>query len=332
MAPAAVPEIAREEAAPPAAAAQSARPAQPPPPSACRLALTETVAIAPSIADIEGENGCGGVDLVRLEAVVLEDRGRVPLKPAAILRCDMASAVAEWVRSDVTALAQGLGTRVSGLDNFNSYECRGRNRVKGAKVSEHGRGNALDLRAVNFANGQSLALTEAAAPRAPREAVRVSMCTRFNTVLGPGSDGYHEDHIHIDLAPRRNNYKICHWEVRDEVPVAAPLLPVSRPDGAPPREVAAAEPGAVAPEAEPKPEPAPEVAVTAIPPMPQARPKQEAVPKPQAQPRQQTAAQRSEAKPGAALVLAPAPAAKPKPRVRKRRAQSGPVMPWDFLR
>jgi hypothetical protein len=57
-------------------------------------------------------------------------------------------------------------------------------------------------------------------------------------VLGPGSDGYHEDHIHLDLMERRNNYKICQWDVWDPLPQIAPLLPAERPDEAPPREVA----------------------------------------------------------------------------------------------
>ena len=45
--------------------------------------------------------------------------------------------------------------------------------------------------------------------------MRKSVCTRFTTVLGPGSDGYHEDHIHIDLAERRSGYRICQWDIRD---------------------------------------------------------------------------------------------------------------------
>jgi hypothetical protein len=57
-------------------------------------------------------------------------------------------------------------------------------------------------------------------------------------VLGPGSDGYHEDHIHLDLMQRHNNYKICEWNVWDSLPQIAPLLPAARPDDAPPREVA----------------------------------------------------------------------------------------------
>src|ERR1700736_1830292 len=211
----------------------------PPPPSACRLALTEEIAIAPSIPDIHGAGGCGGEDLVRLEAVVLPDKHRVSLKPAAILRCAMASAIADWIRSDVAPLAAGLGSVISDLDNFDSFECRGRNRVAGAQLSEHGRANALDVRAIKLANGQSIALTDRATPREQRESVLRSVCARFSTVLGPGSDGYHEDHIHLDLIERRNNFKICQWSVWDPLPQIAPMLPAERPDEAPPREVAA---------------------------------------------------------------------------------------------
>ena len=85
-------------------AAEQAAPA-PPPPSACRLALTDAIAIAPSIPDIKGAGGCGGEDLVRLEAVVLPDKRRVSVKPAAILRCAMASAIADWIRTDMAPLA-----------------------------------------------------------------------------------------------------------------------------------------------------------------------------------------------------------------------------------
>jgi hypothetical protein len=217
---------------------QQAAPA-PRPPSACRLALSEEIAIAPSIPDIHGPGGCGGEDLVRLEAVVLSDQRRVSVKPAAILRCTMASAITDWIRTDMAPLASSLGTVITDLDNFDSFECRGRNRVVGAKLSEHGHANALDVRALKLANGQSIALTERTTPREQRESVLRSVCARFSTVLGPGSDGYHEDHIHLDLIERRNNYKICQWDVWDPLPRIAPLLPAERPDEAPPREVAA---------------------------------------------------------------------------------------------
>jgi hypothetical protein len=203
--------------------------------SACRLALTENIAIAPSIPPIKGPGGCGGEDLVRLEAIVLSPAQRVAVKPAAILRCTMAAAVADWVRTDIAPLAVSLGTTISELDNFDSFECRGRNRVRGAKLSEHGLANALDVRGLKFANGNSLSLTDRAAPREIREKVLASVCARFTTVLGPGSDWYHEDHIHLDLAQRRNNFKLCQWGVYDPLPEIAPLMPAERPEEAPPR-------------------------------------------------------------------------------------------------
>jgi hypothetical protein len=211
----------------------------PPLPSACRWALTDEVAIAPSIPDIHGPGGCGGEDLVRLEAVVLPDKRLVSVKPAAILRCGMASEIADWIRTDIAPLAAKLGSVVSDLDNFDSYECRGRNRVVGAPLSEHGLANALDVRSVRLADGQSISLTDRTVSRGLRESVRQSVCARFSTVLGPGSDWYHEDHIHLDLMERRSSYKTCQWDVLDPLPRIAPLLPLARPREAPPREVAA---------------------------------------------------------------------------------------------
>jgi hypothetical protein len=227
-----------------AAPAEADRPAEQaapaaPQPSACRLALTEEIAIAPSIPDIHGPGGCGGEDLVRLEAVVLGDKHRVAVSPAATLRCTMASAIADWIRTDMAPLAQDLGSVVSGLDNLDSYECRTFNSVAGAHLSEHGRANALDVRALILANGQSISLTDRSVSREVRERVLHSVCTRFTTVLGPGSDWYHEEHIHLDLMERRNDYRICQWNVLDPLPQIAPLLPAERPDDAPPREAAA---------------------------------------------------------------------------------------------
>jgi hypothetical protein len=260
--PAAAPAIEADQPAdgkqPPAEADRPAEQAAPAPaptphqPSACRLALSEAIAIAPSIPDIHGAGGCGGEDLVRLEAVVLPDKHVVAVKPAATLRCTMASAIADWVRTDVAQLAVSVGSVVTDLDNFDSFECRGRNRVVGALLSEHGRANALDVRSFRLADGRSISLTDRTVSRDVRERVLHSVCARFSTVLGPGSDWYHEDHIHLDLMARRNDYKICQWNVWDPLPPVAPLLPAARPDDAPQRE--AAKSGAAKPDAASDPE------------------------------------------------------------------------------
>jgi len=181
---------------------------------------------------------------VRLEAVVLSDRRQVAIRPPAILRCEMASAVADWVRTDMSKLAKGLGSGIAELDNFDSFECRGRNRIAGARLSEHGRANALDVRSFALANGRAMSFADRTVPREVRETVLRSVCARFTTVLGPGSDGYHEDHIHLDLMERRNGYRICQWDIWDPLPQIAPMLPAPRPEDAPPREVAAKPEGA----------------------------------------------------------------------------------------
>jgi hypothetical protein len=283
----------------PAAPVAETRPAEPPPPSACRVALDDSIAIAPSVPDIKGPGACGGTDMVHLEAVILPDKTRVPLKPGGTMRCTMATAIADWIRTDMAPLAAGLGTRLSELDNFDSFDCRGRNRVVGAKMSEHGRANALDVRGLKLANGQTIALTDRTTPREQREKVLQSVCARFSTVLGPGSDGYHEDHIHLDLAERRGNYKICQWNVWDPLPQVAPLLPAVRPDEAPPREVADKGDGKGDGRTEAAPAPA--------------------------------AAEQSSAAEPVAEQVAPEPdhPVKPKPKPRKRRASPSP---FSFLR
>jgi hypothetical protein len=191
-------------------------------PSACRLRLTSALAVAPSLPPITGPGECGAPDVVRLEAVVLADHSRVPLNPPATLRCTMAEAVAHWVREEAVPRALDLGSPLLAIQNFDSFDCRGRNRIAGAIISEHGKGNALDIKGLKLADGRLIHLTDPKISHGYRDGMRTSVCGRFTTVLGPGSDGYHEDHIHVDLAVRRNGFRLCHWEVRD--PKSAPAV------------------------------------------------------------------------------------------------------------
>jgi len=187
--------------------------ASPAPPSVCELRLAK-VAVFKPLPVLIGPGECGAAEAVQLIAVILPDQTRVPLAPAATLRCPMAEEIAHWTREDVAPAATKLGAPLRGLDNYDSYECRGRNRVRGATLSEHGRANALDVRGFKLANGRMVGLTDVNVPKDWRDGIKASVCARFSTVLGPGSDGAHEEHIHLDLAERHNNYKICEWDVR----------------------------------------------------------------------------------------------------------------------
>lgn len=202
-------------------------------PSACQLRLTSDLAVLEPLPPIIGPGECGAVDVVRLDAIVLPDHTKVAVMPPATLRCVMAEAVVHWVREEVAPAAGQLRAPLRGLENYDSFECRGRNRVAGAKISEHGYANALDVKSLKLADGAVIGPTDVNVERSFRESLRQSACARFTTVLGPGSDGYHENHIHIDLAERRNGYRICHWDVRDPQPpkseTIAEDVPLPRP-------------------------------------------------------------------------------------------------------
>jgi hypothetical protein len=190
--------------------------AAPPAPSACQLRLGK-IATFQALPVLIGPGECGATDAVILQTITLSDQDRLTVSPPATLRCPMAEEVAHWVREDVAPSVAKLGAPLRGLDNFDSYECRGRNRVRGATLSEHGRADALDVRLFKLADGRELTLTDIHVNKDWREQMKATVCARFSTVLGPGSDGNHEEHIHLDLAERHNNYKICEWDVREPV-------------------------------------------------------------------------------------------------------------------
>jgi hypothetical protein len=176
---------------------------------------------------IAGSGECGAVDAVLLQSVILPDQAKVAVAPPATLRCTMAEEVARWLREDVAPAALKLGAPLRGLDEAGSYECRGFNRVGGATLSEHSRANALDVRALRLANGEVIGLTDVSIAKDWREGLRTTACARFTTVLGPGSDNYHEEHIHLDLAKRRGGYKLCQWDVREPIAQAEGTDPTS---------------------------------------------------------------------------------------------------------
>ena len=171
---------------------------------------------------------CARFDMVRVDRVVMPDQTFVAVTPPPQLQCNMAEALAEWVRTDVGAVATTLGAPLATVVDLDSYECRGRNNIAGAKLSEHGKGNAIDIGAIKLKNGATFTLTDPQASRPFHEQMRTLACARFTTVLGPGSDGYHEEHIHLDLAERSHGYRICQWNVID-LEVIATAVPLPRP-------------------------------------------------------------------------------------------------------
>jgi hypothetical protein len=201
-----------------------------------RLGAMAAIELVPRLI---GPDACGGEDMVRLDAVTRPGGARIALKPAPLLRCAFAESVAVWLRDEAAPRVEKLGATLSAVETYDSYDCRGRNRVPGAKLSEHAKGNAVDLRSFTLADGRVVTLTDVTVAKDFRYDLRESACRRFSTVLGPGSDGAHESHIHVDLIERRGGYRMCQWDVRtpppeevaDGVPLPTPRPSIDRPTG-----------------------------------------------------------------------------------------------------
>lgn len=194
--------------------------------SACDERLARIAQIEP-MPRLIGPDACGGEDMVRIDAVLLPDDKRVEVKPGAYLRCPMAEQLAIWIRNEAASRTATLGAALTAVDTYDDFSCRGRNRQTNGKLSEHGKGNAIDVRGFTLADGRFISLTDVNAPKDMREALRDSACARFTTVLGPGSDGHHEGHIHLDMLERRNGYRICQWAVREPPPPIPTMVSVN---------------------------------------------------------------------------------------------------------
>lgn len=153
--------------------------------------------------DIEGEvlarirsnvRGCGIAEPVRVSQVA-----GVRLSPPATMDCDTAIALKSWLKK---GMRPAFGNRkVVGLRIAADYVCRSRNNIRGNEVSEHGRGKAIDISGFLLEDGREWSVAQDY-NRQMRRAHKAA-CGIFGTTLGPGSDGFHEDHLHFDTAKNR---------------------------------------------------------------------------------------------------------------------------------
>ncbi len=145
--------------------------------------------------------GCGVAAPVRVTHV-----DGVKLSQAAIMDCETAAALHRWVQRGVRPAIGRRGGGVTGLQVAAHYSCRPRNHIAGARISEHGRGRAIDISAIHLANGSEISVArDWRASRHARALHRMhrAACGTFGTTLGPGSDGRHETHFHYDTARHR---------------------------------------------------------------------------------------------------------------------------------
>jgi hypothetical protein len=144
--------------------------------------------------------------------MVTEVAPGVALEPPVTLRCEAALAAARWVADVALPLSAKLEGRgpLAAIDQGTSYLCRPR---ADGELSEHAFGNALDVMGFRFESGEPIPVQpragEGTLEEAFQRAVRAGACLDFTTVLGPGSDADHADHLHLDVSARDGGFRIC---------------------------------------------------------------------------------------------------------------------------
>lgn len=179
--------------------------------AACLVDLRTFGVVFERVDPVIGKNGCG----IRAPFAVTEIADGVKLRPATQLRCATALAMARWVdRIVVPATAALPGeVRLAQINHGSTYVCRRRNNQPTGKMSEHSIGNAIDVMSFEFTGRDPIAISPRAGKGTIEEAfqrtVRAGACLDFTTVLGPGADSSHDDHLHLDIAERRGGYRLC---------------------------------------------------------------------------------------------------------------------------
>lgn len=179
---------------------------------ACLGALKEIGAEFKQLEPIrDAEQGCGIEAPVELSVVL----PGIKLEPSGTMRCETALALSRWTKEMmVPAAALALPEKkVTAIANASTYICRNRNSAETGKISEHAKGNAVDISTISFDKGEPLVMKPRGEDGTPEGAfqrtITAAACLFFRTVLSPGSDATHQDHLHLDVLERKGRYLYC---------------------------------------------------------------------------------------------------------------------------
>lgn len=175
---------------------------------ACRTRLRAMGVEFEPLPEIDDEGQCGIAYPISVSSL---GRG-IELSPDAVMNCATTEAAAGLVRDTVKPAAKReLDAGLSGIRHASAYVCR--MRASGKKISEHAKGNALDIAAFTLSDGRVIDVKAYGPADRPERrfmrAVRSDACGPFKTVLGPGTDADHATHFHLDLAERRRGSTYC---------------------------------------------------------------------------------------------------------------------------
>ncbi|TCV63652.1 hypothetical protein EDE05_1194 [Neorhizobium sp. R1-B] len=142
--------------------------------------------------------------------------GNIDVKPAVTLNCQTTLAFAKWVKNELAVSARTRYlTGVRKIVPMGGYSCRRMNnsRQRYNPMSEHARGNAIDIGQIVLKNGHEIDVRKKGLfsfrEGGLLKSVRSDSCKYFSTVLGPGSNAEHWNHFHFDLRSRKSGRRFC---------------------------------------------------------------------------------------------------------------------------
>jgi len=165
----------------------------------CHVDLAREQVQFRALPDRRFDNGCSAIGAVQLTEI------GTPTTNLGAMTCPVARQYARWVREAVQpAAGQMLGSGVSRIETFGTYACRPVNSQQGARISEHGYANAVDVAAFVLRDGRRITVEhgwngEDERVRRFLRAVHRGGCQRFSVGLGPDADALHYNHLHFDM-------------------------------------------------------------------------------------------------------------------------------------
>jgi hypothetical protein len=156
------------------------------------------------LSPIDDAGACGIERPVSLSGVA-----GVVLEPQPTLSCDVALALQDWLEDVAKPAFEEDGPELVGLHIAAGYVCRNVNYAEEGEVSEHARGQAIDISGFRRADGSNVSVLDGWSSPAHGDLLRKvheDACGIFNTTIGPDSDALHADHFHYDVADRRRPY------------------------------------------------------------------------------------------------------------------------------
>ncbi|EKF60117.1 hypothetical protein QWE_08481 [Agrobacterium albertimagni AOL15] len=198
---------------------QKTAPLDPPPPvedpkalAACLADLKAIGARFETDKAIDDADGCGIASPITLTKLLPD----VALEPEATFRCEAALQLARMTRDMLKPAAEAAfpdKPKLTAIRHASGYVCRNRNSQETGKVSEHAYGNAIDIAALRFGDEEEPVMIakqdDGTAEAAFQRAFNAIACLYFTTVLSPGSDATHQDHMHLDVIKRKSGYRYC---------------------------------------------------------------------------------------------------------------------------